>query len=115
MNNGAKKISLLGFDHDYNPEKVEKWLKNQRPNPQNHYLKPKEKSINESLEDFFKGMKKDSFYGQGTPDPIRLGETHLREKFLLAIDNAEKLGVELVNLSPVNSSINMVKKETIES
>jgi len=114
MNEQPKKISLLGFDHDYNPEKVKKWQENNKPSPQNQYLKPKDMTINEWLGDFFKGMEKDSFYGQGTPDPLRLGEKHLKDKFLLAIENAKKLNIELVNLSPVESNINMVQKEKIQ-
>lgn len=113
MNQQPKKISLLGFDHDYNPEKVKKWKENNKPSPQNQYMKPKDLSINEWLCDFFKGMEKDSFYGQGTPDPLRLGEKHLKDKFLLAVEIANKLNIELVNLSPVNSEINIIKKERI--
>jgi hypothetical protein len=108
-----KKISLLGFDHDYNPDKVQKWIDNDKPNPQNHYLKPSSQSIHDWSNEFFKDMKHDSFYGHGTPDPIRLGEDHLISKFHMAISNAEKLGIDLVNLSPIQSKINVIKKEKI--
>jgi hypothetical protein len=108
-----KKISLLGFDHDYNPDKVQKWIANNKPNPQNSYLKPSNQSISDWSNEFFKDMKQDSFYGHGTPDPIRLGEDHLISKFQIAIDNAEKLGIDLVNLSPLQSKINIIKKEKI--
>lgn len=113
MNQQPNKISLLGFDHDYNPEKVKKWMENDRPSPSNKYLKPNDKTINEWLCQFFDGMEEDSFYGQGTPDPLRLGENHLKSKFLLAEENAKKLNIELVNLSPVESEINIIKKEAI--
>ena len=56
-------------------------------------------------------MESDFFYGHGTPDPIRLGERQLVSKFQQAIDICERLNVELVNLSPVESRINIIKKE----
>lgn len=107
------KISLLGFDHDYNQAKVKKWLDNDRPNPQNQYRKPRNQTIEDWSSEFFDGMEKDSFYGHGTPDPIRLGESCLVKKFSQAIENSEKLGIEIVNLSPVESHINIFKKESI--
>ena len=109
------KISLLGFDHDYNPKKVKKWNDNGRPNPQNYYLKDKNKTIKEWSEDFFSGMNKDSFYGHGTPDPLRLGEDYLINKFQQALENCKKLNIDLVNLSPVDSKINIAPKESIFS
>ena len=105
-----KKISLLGFDHDYNSEKVKKWNENNRPSPQN-YHKEKSQSIEEWSNSFFSGMEKDFFYGHGTPDPVRLGDKHLIKKFQQAIDICEQIGVELVNLSPVESKINIIKKQ----
>lgn len=107
-----KKISLLGFDHDYNKEKIIRWNKEKRPNLQNQFNNKKEKTIKEWANNFFKNMEKDSFYGHGTPDPLRLGEEHLISKFKQLILNCERLNVGLVNLSPVNS-INPIKKQTI--
>jgi hypothetical protein len=107
------KISLLGFDHDYNKEKVNKWNKEGRPQPQNKYCNKKENSTKEWGANFFKDMETDAFYGHGTPDPLRLGKDHLLNKFKLAIDCCRKLNIELVNLSPVVSDINIVKKEEI--
>lgn len=101
-------IYLLGFDHDYNSKKIQKWNSNNRPNPQNKYLKPKNQSIAEWSDQFFSGMQKDSFYGHGTPDPMRLGLTHLKQKMQNAITNANKLGVQVVNLSPVESEFNQI-------
>ena len=63
------KISLLGFDHDYNPSKVKKWNENKRPTPQNYITKTQDQTIKEWSESFFEGMRPDSFYGQGTPGP----------------------------------------------
>ena len=105
------KISLLGFDHDFNTDKVKKWNNKGRPTPQNSFNKPKSQSLKEWYGEFFQGMEKDCFYGHGTPDPMRLGEPHLKSKFIQAADNSKKLGIELVNLSPVKSEINIIKKE----
>lgn len=107
------KISLLGFDHDYNKNKVKKWNDNNRPNPQNHYLKPKGQTIQDWAAKFFEGMEHDSFYGHGTPDPLRLGEQHIKDKFDLLKKYVSQLNIELVNLSPIISDINTISKETI--
>lgn len=104
-------INLLGFDHDYNPNKIKKWNENAMPNPQNKFLKDKNISIEDWAKSFFEGMRPDSFYGQGTPDPIRLGEKHLIEKFNLAIKYADQLNIKLYNLSPVVSKINTIPKK----
>lgn len=104
-------IHLLGFDHDYNVDKLKKWNDNQRPNPQNHFLKPKNESISDWSNAFFNGMEIDAFYGHGTPDPMRLGEKHLIEKFNLAIKHADQLNIKLYNLSPVISKINTIPKK----
>lgn len=108
-----QKVSLLGFDHDYNQEKLKKWDENGRPNPQNNYKKPRNQSLSDWSEKFFDGMETDSFYGHGTPDPMRLGAKHLKQKFMYAIINANKLNIDLVNLSPVESTINIIRKEPI--
>ena len=108
-----KKISLLGFDHDYNSAKVAKWNNHNRPNPQNNFNKDRGTTIEDWSESFFKGFETDSFYGHGTPDPIRLGEQTLKQKFELAIKNTEAIGVKMVNLSPVVSRINTIQKEDV--
>jgi len=107
------KISLLGFDHDYNKDKINKWEANGRPTPHNNFLKPINQKIDEWANSFFEGMVPDSFYGHGTPDPMRLSKQHLIEKFNIAVDIANKLNIDLVNLSPIVSDINIIKKESI--
>jgi len=115
MSMRPEKICLLGFDHDYNPDKVEKWNQAKRPNIQNQFCDKTETSIKEWGEKFFDNLKADSFYGSySTPDPLRLGATHLINKFKLALENCEKLNIDLVNLSPVESEINIVRKEPID-
>lgn len=108
-----EKISLLGFDHDYNKEKLIKWNGDNRPNIQNNFNNKKEKTIDEWTKNYFHNMKEDFFYGHGIPDPLRLGEKHLILKFRQLELICKKLNVELVNLSPVNSNINIIKKEII--
>lgn len=107
------KISLLGFDHDYNPSKVKKWNENKRPTPQNYITKTQDQTIKEWSESFFEGMRPDSFYGQGTPDPMRLGENHLLDKFKQVMKITKDLNIDLVNLSPVISKLNLLPKEKI--
>ena len=113
MTQSPEKIALLGFDHDYNPEKVIKWNEHNRPNIQNKFNNKKEKNILEWSNNFFSNMEPDFFYGHGTPDPIRLGENHLIEKFELAKKSAKTLGIKLVNFSNVVSKINTIEKEII--
>lgn len=108
-----EKISLLGFDHDYNMEKVKKWENENRPTPQNNFNNKSEKTIDEWANNYFKNMKQDFFYGHGTPDPLRLGEKQLISKFELAKKNSTRLKIKLVNLSPVVSPINTIEKEQI--
>ncbi len=108
------KVSLLGFDHDYNPQKVEKWTANGRPAPHNLYLKPHNQTIVKWADEFFKDMQPDSFYGHGTPDPLRLGEEYIYKKIQFAKLHYEIMGIELVNLSPVQSPINDITKEPLE-
>lgn len=109
-----QKILLLGFDHDYNKQKVKKWIENNKPNIQNKFNnKPKNQSISDWSNEFFKGMESDFFYGQGCPDPMRLGQKHLIEKFDLLQLNCKKLNIQLINLSPVISDINTIPKQTI--
>lgn len=100
------RIGLLGFDHDYNMEKVEKWNSDNRPNIQNQFNKKTEKTIEEWANNYFHNMEEDFFYGHGTPDPIRLGKEHLIGKFELAKKSSQELGIDIVNCSGVLSEIN---------
>ena len=114
MSMRPEKICLLGFDHDYNPAKVEKWNQADRPNLQNQFCNKTEPSIKEWGENFFDNLEADSFYGSySTPDPLRLGTKHLTNKFKIALESCEKLNIDLVNLSPVESEINIARKEPI--
>lgn len=106
------KIGLLGFDHDYNLEKFNKWNVNGRPNIQNQFNKKTEKTIIEWSNKFFDGMEPDFFYGHGTPDPLRLGEEHLLKKIELAVECSKKLNIKLVNFSLLPSKINTIERES---
>ncbi|HBY67738.1 MAG TPA: hypothetical protein DEG69_08285, partial [Flavobacteriaceae bacterium] len=87
-----------------------------RPNLQNQYCSKTESTIQEWGENFFKNLEADSFYGSySTPDPLRLGATRLKDKFKLALESCEKLNIDLVNFSPVESEINIARKEPINS
>ena len=114
MSLNPKKISLLGFDHDYNPEKVKKWKEAKNPNIQNRFSNKSEKTIKEWGDNFFSNMVPDSFYGlHSTPDPLRLEVNHLIEKFALAEECAKKLDIDLGNLSPVTHGLNPLKKHSL--
>jgi hypothetical protein len=103
-------IHTLGFDHDYNEKKVQKWFDSGKPNPQNHFLKNKNQSIKDWSNNFFSSFETDFFYGHGTPDPLRLGDKHLLNKFIQAINYSEKLNVKLYNISNVDSKLNIFPK-----
>jgi hypothetical protein len=85
---GYKKIYLLGFDHDYNPNRVKKW-------------NGKYETDNKKLEKIFKGkgFEPDTFYGQGTPDPLRFGIEKLSNLFSLVEAHGKFYGCEICNLS----------------
>ena len=85
---GYKKIYLLGFDHDYNPNRVKKW-------------NGKYETDNKKLEKIFKGkgFEPDTFYGQGTPDPLRFGKKKLSNLFSLVEAHGKFYGCEIFNLS----------------
>jgi hypothetical protein len=106
MEMNPDKIGLLGFDHDYNSAKTEKWNNDNRPNIQNRFNDKTESTIEEWSNNYFGNMEKDFFYGHGTPDPLRLGKKHLLEKFEIVKNSAKTLGVEIVNCSGVFSDIN---------
>jgi hypothetical protein len=107
-------IGVLGFNHNYNPQKVQKWEKHEKPAIHNGFNGSKEKNINKWADKFFDGMGKDSFYGQGTPDPLRLGKGHLIEKFELAKVVAKNLDVKLVNYSTIESKINTLPHKKVK-
>ena len=99
-----KNIYTLGFDHDYNKEKLKRWFELGKPSPHNKYN-------GLIIQEEFEGFKNDSFYGVSTPDPMRLGQSHIEEKFELAERYAEKLGVTLWNLSSSKNGINSFNKK----
>lgn len=105
-----EEIHLLGFDHDYNDKKTEKWFKLGKPTPQNNFLRPANKTIKEWSDETFQEFESDFFYGHGTPDPLRLGENELIEKFLRAKEVSEKVGSKIFNLSKLPSKINCFDK-----
>lgn len=100
------RIYLLGFDHDYAPEKVQRWENGGRPTPQNEFLKPRATTIKDWSEQFFDGLPQDFFYGHGTPDPMRLGPAHLAVLFDRAKELLPRLGVECINISGVTNGLN---------
>lgn len=59
-------------------------------------------------------MESDFFYGHGTPDPLRLGMDHLKQKMSQALNLLERLGIEIINLSPVKSEFNEVIPTKLE-
>lgn len=107
-------IGTLGFDHDYNPIAVNQWLTAKEPGPQNRW---NNKNSNQSISDwsntFFKELPQSHFYGHGTPDPIRQGKNYLIEKFQLAQESADKLGIKLYNYSS-NNAINTFEYKNIQ-
>ena len=101
---GYKKIYLLGFDHDYNPNRIKKW--------DGKY------TLNQSkLEELFDGPNEepDAFYGQGTPDPLRHGQFNLVEMFEKAKEHAKEYQCQIINLSNRKGMIEVFdRKEAIE-
>lgn len=94
-----QQINLLGFDHDYNPQKTEKWKAEGMPQICNNFLNKKEGSVNKWANDFFKAYEADAFYGHGTPDPLRFNAGYIEQKMRLALSSAQLLNVEIVNHS----------------
>jgi len=84
-----------------------------KPNPQNNFLKDKSETLSDWSERVFKDYEVDFFYGHGTPDPLRLGEAHLKYKFAFAKQNAAKLGINLYNASSARSEINSFETKLI--
>lgn len=108
-----REIGLLGFDHDYNKNKVDKWMADDKPNIQNFFNKKTEKTIKEWSDNYFQGFDKDFFYGHGTPDPMRFGPEYIEKRMRLAQSNAEKLGISIVNYSERYSPYNVFKRNSI--
>lgn len=114
-----KFIGLLGFDHDYNENKVKKWNEFDKPNIQNKFNLNRDEyskaNIYDWANDFFKDMDSDFFYGHGIPDPLRsgLGYEYLLDKFKLAKESSEKLGIDIINYSDLPSKVNIFKRGKI--
>lgn len=96
------RILLLGFDHDYNEDKVRRWNDLGRPNPQNKFVGFNGRSADEVFAD----LKPDAFYGHGTPDPLRLKTGYLLELFQRAYQTLSSLGCECFNMSGNTSGLN---------
>lgn len=100
------RIYTIGFDHDFSPEKVDRWVSLKCPAPNNKFNGMVVNSVNEWASSFFDGMEPDSFYGHGTPDPMRLGEHEIREFFCRSLDCSRRLGIELFNASGITEGLN---------
>jgi hypothetical protein len=101
-----KRIFTLGFDHDYDQTKVARWKSEGLPTPNNYYCGAHPSSVNQWSNEFFKECPADAFYGHGTPDPLRLGEQTIRDLFARAQNSANRLGVEVFNVSGVTYGLN---------
>lgn len=99
MASGFKEIYLLGFDHDYNKKRVEKW--------RGKYITDSSK-----LADMFNGQgeEPDAFYGQNTPDPLRHGADNLESMFRLAQQHAAIYGCRIFNLSSKRGGIEVFER-----
>lgn len=112
-NFSPKKIGLLGFDHDYNEEKLRKWEADNKPTIQNSFNNKKEATIKEWGENYFSGYQYDSFYGHGTPDPLRFGPEYIKAKMIIAQQVSASLGITIINYSDRPSSLNIFPRETL--
>ncbi|WP_330982210.1 MULTISPECIES: hypothetical protein [Enterobacterales] len=92
-------IGLLGFDHDYNQNKVQKWRADNMPQIGNNFNHKTEKTLKEWANNYFSGLATDAFYGHGTPDPLRFGAHYLEQKMYIAAATAKKLGIVVLNYS----------------
>jgi hypothetical protein len=108
-----KEVYLLGFDHDYDPQKVARWLEQGKPSPQNKYGGASPVLTNEWVNTFFDGCRVDSIYGHGTPDPLRLGIGVMQELFERAKSYADKLGISVFNASGVTTGLNTFPQKTL--
>lgn len=107
-------IFTLGMDHDYDPDRVKMWMDAGCPAPHNRYLGADPPNPSTWADEFFRGHEPDSFYGQGTPDPMRFGEQHIKDLFRLAEERALRLGVKVFNGSNRNG-LNSFPKTDIPS
>lgn len=100
MAKGFDEIYLLGFDHDYNPKRVEKW-------------DGKHIGNDEKLKQIFTGKDEepDAFYGQNTPDPLRHGKHNLAKMFVDAKTHAEEYGCRIINISTRKGGIEVFDRE----
>lgn len=96
---GFDEIFLLGFDHDYNPNRVKKW-------------DGKHIGNEEKLKEMFSGQNEepDAFYGQNTPDPLRHGKHNLSQMFEDAQNHASIYGCKVINLSTRKSGIEVFER-----
>lgn len=95
------RILLLGFDHDYNMDKARVWHEMGRPNPQNKFKGFEGRTADE----VFSSFESDSFYGHGTPDPLRLSSEYFAELFERAAKTLSRLGCECFNASGVTNGL----------
>jgi hypothetical protein len=108
-----KEVYLLGFDHDYDPQKVALWMEQGKPSPHNKYGGAAPVRANEWVNTFFEGCPVDSIYGHGTPDPLRLGVSVMQELFERAKGYANKLGIGVFNASGVTTGLNTFPQKTL--
>ncbi|WP_455818641.1 hypothetical protein [Pseudomonas cerasi] len=108
-----ERIGLLGFDHDYNKDKIDKWIGDDKPNIQNFFNNKKEKTIKEWSDNYFNGYEKDFFYGHGTPDPMRYGSEYIERKMALAKEKAKVLGISIVNYSDRQSPYTIFERHVV--
>jgi hypothetical protein len=101
MTKGFSEIYLLGFDHDYNPKRVEKW-------------DGKHIGNEEKLKEIFSSDDEspDAFYGQNTPDPLRHGKHNLSQMFMDAHKHAAHYGCTIYNLSSRKGGIEVFERTT---
>ncbi len=97
--NGYKNIFLLGFDHDYNPNRVKKW---------NNIYTTDENNLKKLFNE--KNDEPDTFYGQGTPDPLRHGSDNLQNYFYLVNSHSKFYDCNIYNLSTNRKGLSIFKK-----
>ena len=105
-----EKIGTIGCDFRYPKEVVKKWKDEKMPNIQNHFLTKEKVGHNEFASKMFNGMGKSHFYGYGLPDPMRLGDDLLKNRFERAKTFAKENNIKVVNYSK-EDGINSFKRE----
>lgn len=101
-----QQIDLLGFDFDYNKEKVDIWKKIPTKFPTDKFLEESGLTIDQWYKQNF-GELRDTVYGMGTPDASRFSPEYIKEKMFLLKGYAEKHGVKITNLSKRGSVVNI--------